>query len=85
MQFFLFISFFCFNIIKRGDSSRSPPVSQPLEVEPELEYVVVELALEPSLVAQLPLAADYLEGDVLVRRARADAENLREGENANYK
>ena len=55
----------------------SSPVSEPLEVEPQLEYVVVELALETSLVAKLPLSVDDLEGDVLVGRPGADPEDAK--------
>ena len=46
----------------------SSPVSVSLEVEPELEDVVVELAAEAPLVPVLPLPVDDLEGDVLVGR-----------------
>lgn len=45
-------------------------VSVPLEVEPELEDVVVELAAEAPLVPVLPLSVHDLERDVLVRGTR---------------
>ena len=48
--------------------NHSSPVSVSLEVEPELEDVVVELAAEAPLVPVLPLPVDDLEGDVLVGR-----------------
>ena len=44
-------------------------VSVSLEVEPELEDVIVELALEAALVPVLPLPVHNLEGNVLVGRA----------------
>ena len=48
--------------------NHSSPVSVSLEVEPELEDVIVELAPEAPLVPVLPLPVDDLEGDVLVGR-----------------
>ena len=50
-------------------------VSVALEVEPQLEDVVVELASESSLVAVLPLLVHYLEGNVLVRWTRRNPQN----------
>ena len=50
-------------------------VSVALEVEPQLEDIVVELASESSLIAVLPLLVDNLEGDVLVWRPRRHPQN----------
>uniref|UniRef100_A0ABI8ASY4 Uncharacterized protein n=1 Tax=Felis catus TaxID=9685 RepID=A0ABI8ASY4_FELCA len=52
----------------------SPPVAVALEVEPELEDAVGELAAEAVAVGVLPLAVDDLEGDVLVGRPRVEAQ-----------
>lgn len=50
-------------------------IAVPLEVEPQLEDVVVEVAAEAALVRVLPLAVDDLEGDVLVGRARVEPQH----------
>ena len=55
---------------RRGTSFLEPrravssPVSQPLEVEPQLENVVVKLTPEAPFVAIFPLTVDNLERDV---------------------
>lgn len=54
-------------------------VSVSLEVEPQLEDVVVEVATEATLVGVLPLAVHDLERDVLVRWARVEAQNREVG------
>ena len=46
-------------------------------MEPQLEDVVVELALEAPLVPVLPLPVDDLEGDVLVRRPCVNAQHAK--------
>lgn len=51
------------------------PIAVSLEVEPELEDVVVEVAAEAALVRVLPLAVDDLEGDVLVGRPRVEPQH----------
>lgn len=61
--------------VTRKSRSRLPAVAVPLEVEPQLEDVVVEVAAEAALVRVLPLAVDDLEGDVLVGRARVEAQH----------
>lgn len=48
------------------------PVAVPLEVEPQLEDTIGELAAEAVSVRVLPLPVHDLEGDVLVRRARVE-------------
>ena len=44
---------------------RSSPVTVSLEVEPQLEDVVLELAAETPLIGVLPFSVDNLEGYVL--------------------
>jgi hypothetical protein len=46
--------------------ARLTSISIALEVEPELEDVVMELAAESTLVAILPLLVHYLERNVFV-------------------
>ncbi|KFW81253.1 Putative uncharacterized protein encoded by CACTIN-AS1, partial [Manacus vitellinus] len=53
----------------------SPAVTVTLEVEPELEDAVGELAAEAVAVGILPLPVDDLEGDVLVGRPRVEAQD----------
>merc|ERR1740139_1937662 len=65
----------------RGDpgcaskAGRLPTVAMPLEVEEELRDAALEAALEAPLVAEIPLAVDHLERDVLVGRTAADAQD----------
>lgn len=56
-------------------STRLASVAVPLEVEPQLENVVVEMAAEAAFVRVLPLAVHDLERDVLVRRACVKTKN----------
>ena len=48
--------------------SASSSISVPLEPEPQLQNVVVELALESMLPGVLPFPVHYLESNVLQRR-----------------
>ena len=44
------------------------PIPISLEMIPQLEYIVMKLATEASLIGILPLTVDNLESDVLQRR-----------------
>lgn len=50
-----------------------------LEVEPELEDVVVEVAAEAAFVRVLPLAIHYLECNVFIRRSCMKPEHCKVG------
>lgn len=52
-----------------------PPVPISFEVEPQLEYIVMELTPKPSLVGILPLPVHYLEGNVFVWRTSMKSQN----------
>ena len=66
---FEFWNFFNFAKPRRSDdiASMLPPVAISLEVEPQLEDIVLELASEAALVGVLPFPVDNLEGNVLQR------------------
>ena len=52
-----------------------PPVAISLEVEPQLEYVVLELTSEATFVGVLPFPIDDLEGYVLQRERAITSRN----------
>ena len=52
-------------------------VSVSLEMEPELEDIIMELASESSLVTIFPFSVHDLESNVLVRRSRGHLQNTK--------
>ena len=52
-------------------------VTVPLEVKPELENVVVELAPEASPVRQLPFSIHYLECNVFIWGSSLEVQNCK--------
>lgn len=52
------------------------PISVPLEPEPQLHDIVVELALEAMLPWILPLPVDNLEGNVLQDKSNQEVREL---------
>lgn len=50
-------------------------VSIAFEVEPQLEYVVVKLTTETTLVRVLPFSVDNFEGDIFIWRPSTKPED----------
>lgn len=60
---------------KNGRKGASASVSVSFKMEPQLKYVVVELAAKSALVRVLPFTVHNLEGNVLIGGSRMKPQN----------
>lgn len=59
--------------------TKLPAIAVSLEVEPELEDVVVEMAAEAAFVRVLPFTVNYLECNVFIRWPCMEPEHCKVG------